>query len=836
MNLDAVITSRHQWIVWRWQGEDRRKVPTSPSSLHAINAHEASNWMSLELAEQWISYWQQHGVELQLGFVLTSEDPLVCVDLDGCRNPTTGELAHWAVTLIGEFDSYTEFSPSGTGVKIFIQLDATESIRASVKLVDEPVISKKKPGIEVFTDRQFVAITGESAYFNDRVEVRPEQLARLRQRLKDFSSGTSSTNTFLDNPEASDEAVAEARRSVAEMPEAIDGARGHNATFAVACRLMIDYALSFDQAMEIFLEYNERCCPPWEVHELKHKLVGAGEKSGERGWRTTSEMIARFMREVDMTAVAHYALPSNAVAASTSHLSIGPGSMETPVLNNVIYVSNIPPDWVELLPLNTAGYVEMSADDFPPTLSEFISAVAAHTETPIELPGLMTLGVLATACQRKYEVCLPEGHFEPLNLWVSPAMGPGNRKTAVVKTVVKPLAEWEQETRNRLRPEIEQNRSKRKSMEKRIDYLRTSAARKVTDEQRQAMLDEIRTLETELPSDEHYPVLRTDDCTPEHIAVMMSRNDERMSFISDEGGVFGMMAGRYSRDIPNIEVYLQGHAGSSVRVHRGSREDIDLQAPCLTIAVSPQPAVLEQVAANPAFNGRGLLDRFLFAMPKSRLGYRELTPKPIPSAIESSWNRLIKQILDLPQTLNAYGDLMPEKLKLTQDAYILWKNEQMETEVDMRPGNAWGSAPGWASKYPGAVLRIAGLFHVATCVQLGVSPESSEVDDAVMQYAIRIGRVIKQQSGVAFGLMRLDAKQHLAVRVSEWIQCQAKTQFTCREVVRALNGGRSNGMVNDALELLEESGWIRPMQQPEPRGKGRPPRSFEVNPLVFSNR
>jgi hypothetical protein len=836
MNLDAVLTSRPQWIVWEWQGEDRRKVPVRPDSRYRINPHEPLNWMTLELAEQWISYWKQHGVELHLGFVLTPDDPIICVDLDGCRNPTTGEMVDWAITLIGEFDSYTEFSPSGSGVKIFIRSEANESIRASVKLVNEPVISRKLPGIEVFSEKQFVAITGESAYWNDRVESRPEPLARLRQRLKDVSSGTSSTSTFRDNPDASEDAVAEARRSVEDMPEAISGAMGHNATFAVACRLMIDYALSFDQAWEILCEYNERCSPPWDAHELKHKLVDAGKKSSERGWRSTSAVMARFMEEVDMTAVAQCSQLSNAVAVSTSFLSKGPVSMVAPILNNVIYVSNIPPEWAELLPLNTAGYVEMSADDFPPTLSEFISAVAAYTETPVELPGLMSLGVLATACQRKYEVCLPEGHFEPLNLWVCPAMGPGNRKTAVVKTVVKPLAEWEQETRSRLRPEIEQSRSKRKSMEKRIDYLRTAAAKKVTEDQRQAMLDEIRTLENELPPDRHYPVLKTDDCTPEHIAVMMNRNEERMSFISDEGGVFGMMAGRYSRDIPNIEVYLQGHAGSSVRVHRGSREDIDLQAPCLTIAVSPQPAVLEQVAGNTAFNGRGLLDRFLFAMPKSRLGYRELIPKPIPEEIESSWNRLIKQILDLPQSRNAYGGLMPHKLKLTQGAYMLWKNEQMETEVDMRPGNAWGSAPGWASKYPGAVLRIAGLFHVATCVQLGVSPESSEVDDAVMRYAIRIGRVIKQQSGVAFGLMRLDAKQHLAVRVSEWIQCQAKTQFTCRDVVRALNGGRSNGMVNDVLGILEESGWIRPVQQPEPRGKGRPPRSFEVNPLVFSNR
>ena len=148
--------------------------------------------------------------------------------------------------------------------------------------------------------------------------------------------------------------------------------------------------------------------------------------------------------------------------------------------NCVVSVITSPPEWPELLPLTSTVVEEMSADDFPPVVADMIKAVAEQTETPIELPGLMALGVLATACQRKYEVCLPDGHSEPLNLWVCPAMGPGNRKTAVVTTLVKPLRDWESDRRNELKPEIGQNNSRRKSMEKRISKAYSSAYRRST--------------------------------------------------------------------------------------------------------------------------------------------------------------------------------------------------------------------------------------------------------------------------------------------------------------------------------------------------------------------
>ena len=40
------------------------------------------------------------------------------IDLDNCRNPTTGELSSTAKLIVSTVNSYTEVSPSGTGVKI----------------------------------------------------------------------------------------------------------------------------------------------------------------------------------------------------------------------------------------------------------------------------------------------------------------------------------------------------------------------------------------------------------------------------------------------------------------------------------------------------------------------------------------------------------------------------------------------------------------------------------------------------------------------------------------------------------------------------------------------
>ena len=70
---------------------------------------------------------------------------------------------------------------------------------------------------------------------------------------------------------------------IATMPPAISGQRGHDATFSVACRLIIGFGLSVEQALPIMLRYNQRCQPPWSEAELRRKLEQADTKAGQTG-------------------------------------------------------------------------------------------------------------------------------------------------------------------------------------------------------------------------------------------------------------------------------------------------------------------------------------------------------------------------------------------------------------------------------------------------------------------------------------------------------------------------------------------------------------------------
>jgi hypothetical protein len=66
-----------------------------------------------------------------------------------------------------------------------------------------------------------------------------------------------------------------ARAYIERMPPAISGSGGHDATFAVARKLVQDFGLSEADAWAVLVEYNARCQPPWSDRELRHKLTEA---------------------------------------------------------------------------------------------------------------------------------------------------------------------------------------------------------------------------------------------------------------------------------------------------------------------------------------------------------------------------------------------------------------------------------------------------------------------------------------------------------------------------------------------------------------------------------
>jgi hypothetical protein len=87
-----------------------------------------------------------------VGFVFTSDDRYAGIDLDDCRTPETGEIAEWAQGIIAAIDSYTEVSPSKTGVKIFLRGKLPEGAKHNTPY--------QTGSVEMYSQGRFFTFTG----------------------------------------------------------------------------------------------------------------------------------------------------------------------------------------------------------------------------------------------------------------------------------------------------------------------------------------------------------------------------------------------------------------------------------------------------------------------------------------------------------------------------------------------------------------------------------------------------------------------------------------------------------------------------------------------------
>jgi hypothetical protein len=465
----------------------------------------------------------------------------------------------------------------------------------------------------------------------------------------------------------------------------------------------------------------------------------------------------------------------------------------------------------------------LDADLFPGLLGDMVAAVSRATETPIELPGLLGLAIAAACVARKVTVSPEPGYEEPLNIYVAVGMESGNRKTSVLAAMAQPFIEWELAETERTESERKRLLSQRKTVEGQIVALRKKAARAIADSN---LVEQITELEGALPEPPGLPRLWTQDVTPEKLAVLMAEHGECIALLSDEGGVFDLLAGLYSKGIPNLDLFLQAHSGSSVRVDRGSRPPVLMQHPALTVAISPQPDVLRNLSDRPGFRGRGLLARFLYGLPASPLGSRLLHPNPVPLGVAENYRTSIERLLGLrPPAPGGNGELNTWQLQFSSDAYRSWKDFQRAIELLMREGGKLCYLKDWASKLPGAAARIAGVMHCVTA-----SPEDNcIIDDVVMDQALNLSARLIDHALVVFDLMQHDPVIEAAQRVLRWIRRQAKPQFTIRECLCAHQAHfKKVASVYPAIRSLEQHGYVRPA--PRTKATGRPPETYLVNP------
>ena len=206
------------------------------------------------------------------------------------------------------------------------------------------------------------------------------------------------------------------------------------------------------------------------------------------------------------------------------------------------------------------------------------------------------------------------------------------------------------------------------------------------------------------------PRLVADDVTPEAAASLLAEQGGRLAVLSAEGGIFATLAGRYS-GAPNLEVFLKGHAGDLLIVDRKGRDPPNTSNtphspsawPCnpKCSPTSPPCPASAAAACSPASSTHSP------PPPSAAAGSAATTvPEPSTEAYATTLRALVLTLADWTD---------PAVLTLTPDANdaVLHLEELIEPRLLADRGDL---APivDWASKYVGAIVRIAGLLHLAS--------------------------------------------------------------------------------------------------------------------------
>lgn len=144
-NFPAELRALPQWVCWGAQGvqigSKEWKKPINPITGQSASAGQPSTWSTFEKACAAVAQGWFAGI----GFEFADGGGFVGIDFDHCIQG--GQIAPWAAAWVQRLNSYTEISPSGTGLHIICR----------GKL---PGAAVKTHYTEMYDRRRYLTVTG----------------------------------------------------------------------------------------------------------------------------------------------------------------------------------------------------------------------------------------------------------------------------------------------------------------------------------------------------------------------------------------------------------------------------------------------------------------------------------------------------------------------------------------------------------------------------------------------------------------------------------------------------------------------------------------------------
>lgn len=172
-NLPPKLRETGLFCCWKLEERDGKstKMPYNSRTGSKASSSNPATFAPLNVAQAVAHQYDGLGVGVF--------DNLAAVDIDHCRNPETRELTPTASDIVNIMQSYTEISPSGTGIRILFNAAGFQYDKARY------YIKNSKIGLEVYVagaTNRFVTVTGNTLTPGMDLEERGEQLAAVLEK------------------------------------------------------------------------------------------------------------------------------------------------------------------------------------------------------------------------------------------------------------------------------------------------------------------------------------------------------------------------------------------------------------------------------------------------------------------------------------------------------------------------------------------------------------------------------------------------------------------------------------------------------------------------------
>ena len=203
-NLPTTLKNLHRWVLWKMGVREGKptKVPVRADSGLPAETDNQTTWTTFEHARE--AFEKGRGGAEGIGFVFARVSEISGVDLDHCRDPATGEIDTWAKAYLDRLNSYSEISPSGTGLHILV--------RGTIPVTGEDGGRQKDlkgngygPGakIECYSNKRYFTMTGNVLPgYPPTVEDRQAELMTIYREIwgEGKTSAQDSTKHAQDGP------------------------------------------------------------------------------------------------------------------------------------------------------------------------------------------------------------------------------------------------------------------------------------------------------------------------------------------------------------------------------------------------------------------------------------------------------------------------------------------------------------------------------------------------------------------------------------------------------------------------------------------------------------